>query len=69
MSSSVDGDGVADAEGLHSTQTDPPPINEKYLCGPGTSHREQFVIDGAYPATDNERSRYASRMSDASCDS
>mgnify|MGYP003333587926 CR=1 FL=1 len=61
--------GVAEAEGLHSAQTEPPPTNEKYLCGPGLSHLEQTVIDGAYPATESERNKYASRISDGSWDS
>jgi len=62
-------EGVALAEGLQFTHTEPPPTSEKYLCGPGASHREQIVIEGAYPATDNERSKYASKMSEGSCDS
>jgi hypothetical protein len=39
--------GVADALGLQSAQTEPPPTNEKYLCGPGASHFEQLTNDGA----------------------
>jgi len=47
MSARVSTDGVAEAEGLQFTHTDPPPTSEKYLCGPGASQREQIVIDGA----------------------
>ena len=49
--------GVADALGLQSAHTEPPPTNEKYLCGPGASHLEQLTKDGAYPPTANERKR------------
>ena len=58
--------GVAHAEGRQSLQTDPPPTNEKYLCGPGFSQREQMVIEGAYPATAKERNKNASRISSGS---
>jgi len=57
MSSKVSGFGVAAAEGLQVTQTLPPPTSEKYLCGPGSSHLEQVVIDGAKPATPSERNK------------
>ena len=43
----VSTDGVAEAEGLQLMHTEPPPTNEKYLCGPGASQREQIVIEGA----------------------
>ena len=58
--------GVADADGLQLTHTEPPPCSEKNLCGPGASHLEQSVSDGAYPATESERSKYASKINEAS---
>jgi hypothetical protein len=62
ISSKVSGAGVAHAEGLQSAHTDPPPTNEKYLWGPGFSHREQIVIDGAYPATARDLNKNASKI-------
>ena len=49
--------GVGAADGLQFTQTEPPPLSEKNLCGPSASHTEQEVSDGAYPATESERNR------------
>ena len=60
------GAGVGAADGLHKVQTEPPPTNEKNLCGPGASQTEQLLRDGAYPATPSERSKYASRINDGS---
>ena len=57
ISSKDSGAGVGAADGLQVLQTDPPPTSEKNLCGPGASQTEQFVSEGAYPATDKERSR------------
>ena len=39
--------GHADADGLQAGHTKPPPWSEKNLCGPGASHLEQIVNDGA----------------------
>jgi hypothetical protein len=66
MSSRVSGAGVAHAEGRQSAHTDPPPTNEKYLWGPGFSHLEQIVIDGAYPATASDLSKKASKIKSGS---
>ena len=66
MSSSVSGVGVAAADGLQVTQTLPPPTSEKYLCGPGSSHFEHVVIDGAKPAIPSDLSKYASKISEES---
>jgi hypothetical protein len=66
INSKVAAVGVAHADGLQLTQTQPPPCSEKNLCGPGASHLEQSVNDGAYPATESERSKYASRINEAS---
>jgi hypothetical protein len=66
ISSRVSGEGVAAADGLQVAQTLPPPTKEKYLCGPGSSHLEHVVIDGAKPATPSDRRRYASKISDES---
>ena len=57
ISSKVSTDGVAAADGLQVAQTLPPPTSEKYLCGPGSSHFEHVVIEGAKPATPSERSK------------
>ena len=57
---------MAAAAGLQSEHTDPPPTSEKYLCGPGFSHLEQTVIEGANPATASDRKRYASKINEES---